>query len=178
LRVRHFELSNTTRNQVPFAHTELAVRLAEALAGVAPEAATPAEIEAAYLGRMLSPRKGKVSQVELGAPGGEPLPPGVGGTPVGAYRAGAVTVTMLRGATDLAYATDGEMSVVLRLDERRGVLAALPAPVPGSGKGMVRGRVGREPLMTTPLAEIKPTPDWYRALSAWAAWLVWATGKR
>jgi hypothetical protein len=32
--------------------------------------------------------------------------------------------------------------------------------------------------MTTPLAEIEPTPDWYRALSAWAAWLVWATGKR
>ncbi|HID62685.1 MAG TPA: hypothetical protein EYP49_08130 [Anaerolineae bacterium] len=167
LRVRRFELSGTTRHNVPFEHTELAVRLAEALAGEdgpRPEPVTPGEVEAAYLRRM------KVSSAGLGPPrSGEPPAGGVGGTPVATYQAGDVAVTMLHGAEDVVLAAVGETTIVLRRSERRGVLAALP---------VVRGRVRREPLMTTPLAGVEPTPEWNRALCAWTGWLAWAINRK
>jgi hypothetical protein len=165
LRARHFELSDTTRNRVPFEHTELAVRLAEALAGgERPDPAAPGEIEAAYLRRLFNPRKGKDYRVELGPPRPEGLPDGVAGMPLASYRAGEVTVTLLRGEENVACAMAGGTAILLRRDERRGALAALP---------VTRGRVGREPLMTTPLAELHapPMPEELRALCAWAAWL-------
>jgi hypothetical protein len=166
LRVRRFELSGTTRHNVPFEHTELAVRLAEALSGEdgpRPESATPDEVEAAYLRRM------KASFAELGPPRLEEPPAGTGGTPVATYQAGDVAVTMLHGADDVALAAVGETTIVLRRNEPRGVLSALP---------VVRGRVRREPLMTTPLAEIEPTPEWNRALCAWTGWLAWAINRK
>jgi hypothetical protein len=96
----------------------------------------------------------------------------VEGTPVATYRAGDVTVTALHGGEYLAYAVNGDAAVALHRDDRRGVIAALPATVPGPGKGMVRDRMRRQPLMTTPLDEIgsPSSPEELRALSAWAAW--------
>ncbi len=156
IRVRRFEMSGTTRNRIRFEHTELAVRLAEAVADTQPEPASPEEIEGAYLRRM------KVSSAELGPPQVNGVP--VEGTPVATYRAGDVTVTALHGSEYLAYAVNGDAAVVLHRDERCGVVAALP---------VVRDRVRRQPLMTTPLDEIgsTPSPEELRALSAWAAWL-------
>jgi hypothetical protein len=165
LRSRHLELSNTTRNGVPFEHTELAVRLAEVLAaGGLPDPAPPEEIEAAYLRRVFNPRKGGEYIVEMGPPSEEALPDGVEGSSLASYRAGAVTVTLLHGSEHLAYAAVGETVVVLRRDGRHGVVAAAE---------VVRGRVARQPLMTTPLDELSapPTPAERRALAAWAAWL-------
>jgi hypothetical protein len=167
LRVRHFEMSNTTRGSVPFDHTELAVRVAEAVGGAAPEPAAPEEVEAAYLRRALSPRRGGEAAAEMGPPPAEALPPAVAGQAVASYRVGNIAVAVLHGGDDLAYAAAGEAGVVLRRDERRGVVAALP---------FARGRVRREPLMTTPLTEVEITPAWQRALCAWAAWLAGVTG--
>jgi hypothetical protein len=142
------------------------VRLAEALAGEdgpRAEPATPGEVEAAYLRRM------KASSAGLGPPrSGEP-PAGVGGTSVVTYQAGDVAVTMLHGADDVVFAAAGETTIVLRCSERRGVLAALP---------VVRGWGRRDPLMTTPLAETEPTPEWNRALCAWTGWLAWAINRK
>jgi hypothetical protein len=165
LRSRHLELSNTTRHGVPFEHTELAVRLAEVLAaGGLPDPAAPEEIEAAYLRRLFNPRKGGEYSVEMGPPPEQALPDGADGSPLASYRAGEVTVTLLHGSEHLACATMGETVVVLRRDERRGVVAAAE---------VTRGRVARQPLMTTPLDELSapPTPAERRALAAWAAWL-------
>jgi hypothetical protein len=165
LRSRHFELSNTTRNKIPFEHTELAVRLAEVVAeGERPDPASPEEVEAAYLRRIFNPRKGKEYCVEMGPPQPENLPAGVGGTPVATYQAGDVVVTILHGNDTIACAVAGETAILLRRDQRRGVVAALQ---------VVRGRVGRQPLMTTPLDELGSSlsPEETRALSAWAAWL-------
>jgi hypothetical protein len=156
IRVRRFELSSTTRNRIRFEHTELAVRLAEAVADAKPEPASAEEIEGAYLRRM------RVSSAELGPPQVKDVP--VEGTPMATYRAGDVTVTVLHGGEYLAYAVNGDTAVALHRDERRGVIAALP---------LVRDRVRRQPLMTTPLDEIgsPSSPEELRALSAWAAWL-------
>jgi hypothetical protein len=166
LRVRHFEMSNTTRGKVPFEHTELAVRVAEAVSGAAPEPASPEEVEAAYLRRALSPRRGGEVAAEMGPPPAEALPPTIFGQAVASYRAGKVTVAVLHGGDDLAYAAAGEAGVVLRRDERRGAVMALP---------FARGRVRREPLMTTPLTEVEITPAWQRAMCAWAVWLAGVT---
>jgi hypothetical protein len=165
LRSRYMELSNTTRNAVPFEHTELAVRLAEVLAdGGLPDPAPPEEIEAAYLRRVFNPRKGKTYTVEMGPPPEQALPNGVDGSPLASYRAGEVTVTLLHGSEHLACAVAGEAVVVLHRDERRGVVVAAE---------VTRGRVAHQPLMTTPLDEMSspPTPAERRALAAWAAWL-------
>ena len=167
LRVRHFEMSNTTRGKVPFEHTELAVRIAEAVGDAVPKAATPEEVEAAYLRRALSPRRGGESSAEMGPPPAEALPSAISGQAVASYRVGKITVAVLHGGDDLAYAATGETGVVLRRDDRRGVVAALP---------FARGRVRREPLMTTPLADIEITPAWQRAMCAWAAWLAGVAG--
>jgi hypothetical protein len=84
--------------------------------------------------------------------------------PLASYRAGEVTVTLLRGEENVACAVAGGTAILLRRDERRGALAAL---------AVTHGRVGREPLMTTPMAELHapPSPEELRALCAWAAWL-------
>jgi hypothetical protein len=165
LHTRRFEISGTTRNRVRFEHIELATLLAETLgaeAGLQPQPVTPAEVEAAYLRRM------KAAGAELGPPPENPaLPRATEGTPVASYRAGEVTVTMLYGGPDFAYATAGdpEAGVLLRRDDNRGVMAALP---------VMRGRPRRgSPLMTTPLAEIEESAEWRRALCAWVAWLAW-----
>jgi hypothetical protein len=165
LRSRHFELSNTTRNKIPFEHTELALRLAEVVAeGERPDPASPEEVEAAYLRRLFNPRKGKDYFVEMGPPQPENLPDGVDGTPLATYRAGDVAVTILHGNDTIACAVAGGTVIALHRDERRGVVAAFQ---------VVRGRVKRQPLMTTPLDELSSplSPEETRALSAWAAWL-------
>jgi hypothetical protein len=167
LRVRRFEVSSTTRSSVPFEHTEMALRLAGALAGEdgpRPEPATPGEVEAAYLRRMKAPSAGLGPPLE-----GEESSARIGGTPVATYEAGDVTVILLHSGEYLALATAGETMVALRRDEKRGVLAA---------SLVVKGRPRREPLMTTPLAEIEQTPEWRRALCAWAGWLAWAVNRK
>jgi hypothetical protein len=76
-----------------------------------------------------------------------------------------IHVTVLYGGQDFAYATAGEpdTGVLLRRDDKRAVIAAIPVR---------RGRPRRgATLMTTPLAEIEDTAEWRRALCAWAAWL-------
>jgi hypothetical protein len=163
LHVRRFELSSTTRNRLPVEHIELAHRLAEALGteqGLAPDPVTPAEIEAAYLRRM------KLKRAELGPPEpGLELPAAIQGQPLAIYQAGNVLVMLLRNNLDFAYATSGDAAILLRRDDKRGILAALP---------VARGRVRREPLLTTPLAELDfSQAAARRALCAWAAWLVW-----
>ncbi len=103
----------------------------------------------------------------MGPPPAEALPPTISGQAVASYQVGKVAVAVLHGGEDLAYAAAGESGVVLRRDERRGVVMALP---------FARGRVRREPLMTTPLSEVEITPAWQRAMCAWAAWLAGVIG--
>jgi hypothetical protein len=102
-------------------------------------------------------------------PEGEESSARIGGTPVATYEAGDVAVILLHGGEYPALASAGETQVALRRDEKRGVLAASP---------VVKGRPRREPLMTTPLAEIEQTPEWRRALCAWAGWLAWAIDRK
>jgi hypothetical protein len=170
LHVRRFEISSTTRNHVPFEHIELATMLAEALGteyDLHPEPVTPAEVEAAYLRRM------KAGGAELGAPPqGISLPHGTEGQPAAAYRVGEIQVTMLFGGPDFAYARAGdpEAGILLRRDDNRGVMVALP---------VMHGRPRRgSPLMTTPLAELNLQDNrWNRSLCSWAAWLAWTINK-
>ncbi|HEX9922178.1 MAG TPA: hypothetical protein VGD99_05915 [Anaerolineae bacterium] len=170
LHVRRFEISSTTRHRVRFEHIELATMLAETLgteADLRPEPVTPAEVKAAYLRRM------KAEGVELGAPAPDlPLPRGTTGQPAAVYRVGEVQVTMLFGGPEFAYATAGdpETGVLLRRDDSRGVMVALPVR---------QGRPRRDTiLMTTPRAELNLTDSqWNRALCAWAAWLAWGINK-
>lgn len=170
LHVRRFEISSTTRNHVPFEHIELATMLAEALGteyDLHPEPVTPAEVEAAYLRRM------KANEAELGAPPqGLSLPHGTEGQPAAAYRVGEIQVIMLFGGPDFAYARAGdpEAGILLRRDDNRGVMVALP---------VMHGRTRRgSPLMTTPLAELNLQDNrWNRSLCSWAAWLAWAINK-
>jgi hypothetical protein len=110
------------------------------------------------------PKKGELAPLRSGE-----LPDSVGGTSVTTYQAGDVAFTMLYGADDVVVAALGETTIILRHDERRGVLAALP---------VMRRRVRRESLMTMPLAEIEPTPEWNRALCAWIGWLAWAINRK
>jgi len=166
LNVRYFEISGTTRKKIPFEHIEVATMLGEALAAdyeVEPEPVSANEVEAAYLRRM----KAKVAVI--GPPPAIELPPAISGRPFAAYQVGEVTVVILKGGEDFAYiAVPGkDDAVLLRQDEKRGVLAAVPAP---------RGRPRRnEVLMSTPLVELALSdPAWLRAASAWGAWLVWA----
>ena len=166
LNVRYFEISGTTRKKIPFEHVELATMLAEALAldyGVQQEPVSAGEVEAAYLRRMKAP------EAVIAPPPDQELPQAVSGQPFAAYRVGEVIVTILQGGEDFAYiAVPGTNdAIVLRKDEKRGVLTALPAP---------RGRPRRnEVLMSTPLAELNlKDPNWLRAVGAWGAWLVWA----
>ncbi len=166
LNVRYFEISGTTRKKIPFEHIELATMLAETLGleyELQPEPVSAAEVEAAYLRRM------KATEAVIGPPPAQALPPAVSGTPAAAYRVGEVMVTILQGGDDFAYiAVPGTAdAILLRRDEKRAIMAALPAP---------RGRPRRnEVLMSTPLTELETeNPGWKRALSAWGAWLVWA----
>ncbi len=168
LHVRRFEISGTTRNKIPFEHIELATMLAEALGfeyNLQPQPVTPAEVEAAYLRRM------KAAGAELGPAQTANLPQAIEGQPVAAYRVGEVQVIMLHGGADFAYAIvgDWETGVLLRRDDNRGVLVAMP---------VVRGRPRRgDILMTTPLAELGQSGGWNRPLCAWAAWLAWVIKK-
>jgi hypothetical protein len=164
LNVRRFEISSTTRNKIPFEHVELALRLAEALGeeiDLRPEPVTAAQVEAAYLRRM------KADGAELGPSALETVPQAIEGKPMADYAVGDIRVTMLHGGTDFAYVTNGdtvEEGILLRRDEKRGVMMALP---------VTRGRPRRgAPLMTTPLADLDATdPTWNRSLCAWGAWL-------
>lgn len=166
LHVRYFEISGTTRQKVPFEHIELATALADALAdeaGLAQEPVGPEAVEAAYLRRM------KAEEACIGPPEAGDLPKGIEGAPKVAYRVGPVRVLALAGGVDVALASvDGrEEGILLRRDDKRGVITALP---------VVRGRPRRgQGLMSTPLAEVDLTkPAWLRAVLAWAAWLAWA----
>jgi hypothetical protein len=162
LHVRRFEVSGTTRNKIPFEHTEVAMRLAEALGveqGLTPEPATAEEIEAAYLRRM------KAKGAKLGPPQVQELPPVVQGKPVATYKVNNILVTMLHGGADFAYVTtvdESDQAITLRRDEKRGLMMALP---------VMRGRPRRgNPLMTTPLAA-RATSEWNRAICAWGVWV-------
>ena len=165
---RRFEISSTTRNKVPFEHTELALRLVECLddkGAALPEPATPDEVEAAYLRLM------KAGGAELGPPEAT-LPDGIAGVPVAAYRVNDVIVTLLKdGGDNFAYAAAGEeAAVLLRKNEKRGVMAASQVRL---RKGRARGTGGV--LMTTPLEGLDRS--WNRALCAWAAWLTQVSSK-
>jgi len=157
---RRFELSSSTRQSIPFDHTELALRLAESLGAkdrLQPEPATPEEVEAAYLRRL------QAREARLGPPGAVDLPGEVRGQAVASYQVGPITAILLHGADDFAYIfNEGtEAAVLLYRDRRRAVMAAV------SGQ---RGRFRRgRPLMTTPLAEVDQ--GWNRALAAWGCWL-------
>jgi hypothetical protein len=165
LNVRRFELSNTTRRGVPFEHIEVALRLAETLGeemDLQPEPVTPLEVEAAYLRRM------KATGAELGPPPFARAPTeAIEGQPVAAYVVQDIVATLLHGGQDFAYVTphsDPETGVLLRRDEGRGVMVAMPVR---------RGRPRRGgTLMTTPLAELSNSVEWNRSLAAWGAWLV------
>lgn len=159
---RTFELHNTRRNKLPVEHTELAMALAEILAGDArPDSATPQEIEAAFLRRM------KAKQAELlPAPESVPLI-GADAVPVGAYRVGDITAVILKHKELAIYAAKGDTAVVLQRHMSRGELVAKP---------VVRGRARGTALVSTPLADIGRSAEWTRALCAWACWLVWAMG--
>ncbi len=161
LHVRRFEISGATRRKVPFEHIEVALRLAEALGveqDLSLEPVTAVEVEAAYLRRM------KAKGAKLGPPELAELPPAIQGQPAASYKVGQVLATMLHGGQDVAYITAGETAIVLRRDEKRAVLAALP---------VLRGRPQRgNILMTTPLNELDlNNPAWRRAVCAWGAWL-------
>ena len=164
LHVRRFEISSTTRNKIPFEHIELALRMAEALGeeiDLGPEPVTAAQVEAAYLRRM------KADVVELGLSTLKEVPLAIEGQPVAGYVVGDIRVAILHGGVDFAYVTSGdtaEEGVLLRRDQKRGVMMALP---------VTRGRPRRGvPLMTTPLADLDAAvPGWNRALCAWGAWL-------
>lgn len=167
--VRRFEISSTTRNKVPFEHTELALRLIECLdeeKTALPAPATPGEVEAAYLRRM------KAGGAELG-PSEATLPEGIAGTPAAAYKVGDVVVTLLKdGGDNFAYAAVGEeTAVLLRKNEKREVMAASQVKI---RKG--RARVAGGALMTTPLRDLVEQ-NWSRALCAWGAWLAQVTAK-
>ena len=162
--VRRFDVSSTTRQKVPVEHTEIAVALAEALAGLdgpRPEPATPGEIEAAFLHRM------KAARAELGPPETDLPLAQVAGKPLVSYRVGDVTATWIQESDIVVCAVKGEKAIVLQYDERQGVLAARP---------VVRGRVRWQTLMTTPIEEIGVSGEWMRALMCWAAWLAWTQG--
>ncbi|MCL4303974.1 MAG: hypothetical protein KJ077_50285 [Anaerolineae bacterium] len=167
LHVRRFELSGTTRNKIPFEHIELATLLAETLGAetnLQPEPIAIEAVEAAYLRRM------KAREAQLGPAKLTELPSAVHGQAAASYRVGEVVVTMLWGGEDFAYAIleskGGNEGVLLRRNQQRGVMTALPVtrgrPQPGSV------------LMTTPLIELPTGAAANRALCAWAAWLVWA----
>jgi hypothetical protein len=165
LHVRRFEISSTSRNRIPFEHIELALRMAEALGaerGLRPEPVTAEQVEAAYLRRM------KADGAELGPPVLKAAPPAIEGQPAAGYEVGDIRATMLYGGVDFAYVANGaaaDQGVLLRRDEKRGVMMALPVS---------RGRPQRgAPLMTTPLADLDAAadPGWNRALCAWGAWL-------
>lgn len=169
LHTRRFEISGTTRGHVPFEHIELATMLAEALGAeynLQPEPVTAAAVEAAYLRRL------KAAGAEIGPPQVTGLPQAIEGRPVAVYRVAAIQVLLLHGGADFAYATAGdpEAGVLLRRDDNRGVIAALP---------VIRGRPRRgNPLMTTPLAELDLSDSgWNRSLCAWAAWLAGSVSK-
>jgi len=121
-----------------------------------PEAASPEEVEAAYLRRL------QVREARLGPPEAVDLPDEVRGQAVASYQVGPITAILLHGADDFAYiSNEAEGAVLLYRDRRRGVMAAV------SGR---RGRFRRgRPLMTTPLAELDR--EWNRALAAWGCWL-------
>lgn len=165
LHVRRFEISGTTRQRVPFEHIEMATLLAEALGvehGLQPEPVSAEAVEAAYLRRM------KAKEVTIGPATVKELPPAISGRPVAGYKVDDITATMLLGGEDFAYVTGAEGSdqvVLLRCDDPRGVILALPVK---------RGRPRRgSPLMTTPLVELDlGDPAWRRALCAWGCWLV------
>ncbi|MEW5959249.1 MAG: hypothetical protein AB1801_16080 [Chloroflexota bacterium] len=163
LSVRRFEISGTTRQRVPFEHIEVATLLAETLGAgynLKPAPVSPLEVEAAYLRRM------KATGAEIGPPQDIDLPRSLEGQPIAVYRVGRIQVTVLYGGQDVAYATAGEpeAGVLLRRDDKRAVIAAVPVR---------RGRPQRgSPLMTTPLAELDlKEATWNRALCAWVAWL-------
>lgn len=156
---RRFELSNTTRDSIPLEHIEIAHKLAEVLAaetGDTPAPAMPDEVEAAWLRRL------KVDGAELGPPGDLDGVKG-SGEPAAGYRVAGLTVTLLRGGDDLAFGGDGERGVLLRRNEKRDWIEALPVR---------RGRAATKPIATTPLAELEPVSRWRRALCAWNAFLV------
>jgi hypothetical protein len=163
--VRRFELSNTTRRGVPFEHIEVALMVAEVLGAefsLQPEPVTALEVEAAYLRRM------KATGAELGPPPFTELPTeALEGQPVAAYRVAEIVATLLHGGQDFAYVTpqsDPETGILLRRDEGRGVMVAMPVR---------RGRPRRGgTLMTTPLADLSNSVEWNRSLAAWGAWLV------
>jgi hypothetical protein len=163
--VRRFELSSTSRHKLPVEHIELALELAETLAleqGVPLPPVSPAEVEAAFL-RWL-----KVKRAEIGPPAVSELPPAIKGRPAASYNVGNITATLLIGGKDFAYITranETEQAVLLRRDDKRGLMLALPVR---------RGRpqLG-QPLVTTPLAELDlADPAFNRCLCAWGAWVV------
>ncbi len=167
LHTRYFELSSTTRQKIPFEHIELAVMLAETLAGEAglhTEPVTDSQVEAAYLRRM------KAAAATIGPPPAVALSLAIDGQPAAVYQVGQVVVTVLHGGNDLAYITIAgnpkDEAVLLQRNEPRGQIVAVP---------VARGRPRRgSALMTIPLAELElQDPGWRRALYAWGAWLAW-----
>jgi hypothetical protein len=163
--VRRFELSSTSRSKLPVEHIELSLELAETLAleqGVPLPPVTAAEVEAAYLRRL------KAKRAEIGPPAVTELPPMIKGRPAASYNVGNIVATLLIGGEDFAYITcadETEQAVLLRRDEKRGLMLALPVR---------RGRPRQgNPLMTTPLAELEAGAEWHRALCAWGTWLMW-----
>jgi hypothetical protein len=170
LNVRLFEISSTSRHNVPVEHIELALLLTETMAAeqdLQPEPVTANDVEVAYLRRM------KVKHAALAQPTltTAQLPRAIKGRPVAAYTAAQVTATLLAdGGDDLAFVVKGEneaQALLLRRDLKRGVLLALPVQ---------RGRPQRsKALMSTPLSELDLTdPDIIRAVLAWGCWLLWA----
>ena len=125
-----------------------------------PQPVTPLEVEAAYLRRL------KAAGAEVGPPPDTELPQTLEGQPIAVYRVDQIQVTVLYGGQDFAYATAGEpdTGVLLRRDDQRAVIAAVPVRRDRPQRGAT--------LMTTPLAELDlKDAAWNRALCAWAAWL-------
>ena len=162
--VRRFELSSTSRHKLPIEHIELALELAETLAleqGVPLPPVSPAEVEAAYLRRL------KVKRAEIGPPKVTELPPAIKGRPAASYNVGNLTATMLLGGEDFAYITranETEQAVLLRRDDKRGLMLALPVR---------RGRPqAGQPLATTTLAALDfSDAASNRCLCVWGAWV-------
>lgn len=166
--IRRFELSATSRNRIPVEHTEIALGIAQALAGpdARPEPADTKAIEAAFLRRM------KAVKITLGPPPADPVLEGTKSTPSASfsiYNAKGEelvkTVWMSKGDT-VACAVIGEETVMaLQVDAQNQVLAVRP---------VVKKRVRpSQNIQTTPLGEIDWQPKWIRALCAWLGWLAW-----
>jgi hypothetical protein len=160
--IRRFELSSTSQNKLPVEHTELAIALAEVVAGDGgprPIPADPEEIEAAFIYKM------KLEQVTMGRPTMQALPPGrLEGRPVAEYKAGDVSVHWIVGGNIIAYAIRGDntdQAYVLEKSDKTGLLSI---------KAVQHGRVRPQPIAVVTAADIGEGKSWNRAVASWLAW--------